>query len=183
MYIGAREEARRVAREHVLVLHFARHGERLGELVARIHTSATGARISRELLVDTETTSRLTRPGARFEMFRGVFAFDQPGGRGFGAQRIIRLRLRHFGHHARFRRQAPGHISADDAGIARLGALEHGAGADFELVGGKLAHDANAGNGFIFATGADFVVGDDVDRVQVLVAVLDGLLENTVPRS
>ena len=53
----------------------------LGELVARVDAGAARARVGGELLVDAEAALGLARPGARFEMLGGVFAFDQPGGR------------------------------------------------------------------------------------------------------
>ena len=73
--------------------------ERFGELVARIDAGAARTGVGGELLADAEAVSGLARPGARFEMLGGVFAFDQPGRRGIGPQRIVRLRLRDFGAH------------------------------------------------------------------------------------
>ena len=47
----------------------------------------------------------------------------------------------------------------------------------FDLVGGERGRHPDAGRGFVLAAGAHFVVGDDEDRIQVLIAARHRFLE------
>ncbi len=164
VHIGAGQQARRVAGEHLLVLHFAADHEFFIELVARIDAGAARAGVGRELLADAEAAFGFARPGARLEMFGNVRAFHQPGGRGFGAQRIVRLRLADFGAHARARRwrARSGRQPAMPVSPACAPSCTALAPISTRLFG-ELGRDAQAGRRLIFAAGAHFVVHDDED--------------------
>src|SRR6185369_7012226 len=145
--------------------------------IAVIDADLARTRFAPRLLADAEAHFLLADVVTRVEALADVRDFGQIRTGARRTRRIIRFAARNFRSHFSRRRDLPTQIRARDPAVARCSTFLHIARADLDAVVRELHRRATAGGHLRRAAIEHFVLRDDVDRIEILVAARHRLLE------